>query len=163
MIKRRVDEKGVAGFFLDLPVLLIVILGLTLFIVTFTNLYFVYIDEVENQQKYKSAIDLHQDVQMYDKLLYEFEGGFEIGHFSIDRLENMDNETFEEDITTDTRYNYSVYIRNHERSEEWEFVNGEYDIPERRDLNYFTSAVTLIGEGEEDRYIGQLTVILWEV
>jgi len=157
---RKMDDKGVAGFFLDLPVLLVIILAMTLFIMTFTNAYFDYRDEIENMKKYENTIDLHRSIQMYDELQYEYEDGFKLGHFCMEKLGSMDSETIKKDITTDSRYDFSVIIRNYGGEENWTFVNE--DIPERAETYIFYSPVTLVGDTEYDNYIGQLTVILWE-
>lgn len=128
---------------------------------------------MESQERYKSAISLNREVQMYDEILYDSDDRVTVGTFCIESLNDLDDrieegeKNFEDDIYPDGPYEYSVLIRNLEDEDledkdEWEFVNEQDDIPERVELDYFSTAVTLIGENEEDRYMGQLTVILWE-
>ncbi len=166
LIKRNIktDKDGVAGFFLDIPVLLVIIIGLTLFILTFTNLYFAYVDEVENIEMYNSSVDVHRKIQMYEEILYEYEGETRTGNLCVDKLDDIGNETFEEDITTDTRYDYAVFIDSHQSDHNWTFVNGDEDIPDRTDLNIFSSPVTLVERRDEgqEKYMGELTVVLWK-
>ncbi len=164
MIKRDIDREniGVAGFFLDIPVFMIIIISLSLFFLAFANNYSAYNEAIDEQERYKNTVDLHRQVMIYRNIRDDETS--RAGHFCIEKLDDIEEEQVLEDITTEGRYDYSITIDIHDDHDgEWEFKTEE--APERKlEINYFSTPVTIIerDEGEEKRYIGKLLVILWE-
>lgn len=100
-------EEGIAGFFEDIPVLLVVIIATGIFLFSLVHAYVLYLDQFEYQRMHENALGLSRSVRSYDGLIY----GSEEGVFLGDKLTSLTFEALQEDFNvTRLGYNYQVSI-----------------------------------------------------
>ena len=161
MRRIKSDDKGVAGFFLDLPVFLMICVILLLFISTASNLYFKY-EEVNTEREMEDAcLSLNRQVEMYERILYEGEEGLEYRHFDVCKLEVMDRSELESELDVPLYLSYNITIKV--RGEGYIYCIGK-EIPGsyKGDVSSYTSPVTVHDSSSGDEFIGSLSVMVWE-
>lgn len=105
MLKER--EEGIAGFFEDIPVLLVVTIATGIFLYSLVHAYVLYLDQFEYQRMHENALDICSSVRSYDGLIY----GSEEGIILDNKLTSMTNEAIQKDFNaTVLGYNYQISI-----------------------------------------------------
>ncbi|MFW6144195.1 MAG: hypothetical protein ACOC55_01305, partial [Candidatus Natronoplasma sp.] len=77
------DERGVAGFFLDGPVLLLVIITITVFIAILSQAYLAHREAVERERLDDLCLDLKRQFQRHPEMVAEEENRTRSGELSV--------------------------------------------------------------------------------
>jgi len=158
MLKRTMknDNKGIGGFFFDLPVLLLIIVFITVFT---TSLYQVYLpiqEERERIEQNRVCIDLKNSVLNYPEILTE-----DNGRFSIEKIETLEEERLESHLGLEEDYNYNILFQVLESDESWSYG---HELPHEEKLEVGVSSyqipVSLVDEGGSSS-LGRLRVSVW--
>ncbi len=160
MKRKRFDDKGVAGFFEDLPSFMIIVIALGVLIssIFYSSLH--YIEAWEENDKYEACMELLEGLENYDKLLVV--GGHTAqpisGFFSLEKLENMNTTVLKKALRSE--YEYTVIIKDLENSSQsWSFGDEPSPNEKLEKVSMFTTIVLKI-EGDEP-HLARLKVTLW--
>ncbi len=154
------DQKAVAGFFLDGPILLVVILIITIMIAIISQAYLAHRENLQRKELDKRCLDLKREVQTHPELVIEKENRSENRQFCIEKLEGLDSQEFSENITNDFDLAYQITIEDEREEKEWKFTSEE---PKNSDIKSSFEGPILLVEGEENEevYVGILKVVVW--
>ncbi|MDP7263945.1 MAG: hypothetical protein QGH39_00115 [Candidatus Thermoplasmatota archaeon] len=126
-------KDAVAGFFEDLPALMVVVIGVTIFLASMINAFMNYsVRQYENDPQ--DGQKLLEAIVSYPGLIKD---GYKDGTFDRAKLRDLTIDDFERDIFTD--FDYEIYIED------------VSDYPDRENYNFNTSKVSDIGEDVEFR------------
>ncbi len=161
-MKKRLkeDKKGIAGFFLDGPVLLVVILIITVFIAMVSQSFLDYRREIQRAELDEMCLDLKREIQEHPEIVKEEKNRLMTGQFSTEKLNDLDHETLLEHLSFDTNYFFSVTINDTESEDRWVFGNTYEN--DRSYVSSYTGPVLLV-DGTADIRIGELGVKVWEM
>jgi len=155
----RFAEEGTAGFFEDIPVLIVVIIATGIFLYSLVHAYVVYLDNMEYQRMNDEVAGFQNAIRGYEGLIVEFEEGV----FSGDKLISLSLDEMKEDFDPNVLgYDYQVSIidtSSYQNSLEYtkSFATSE---PPSRGERYSTTTSVLIAVGES-YHAGQLIVTIW--
>ena len=126
-------KDAVAGFFEDIPALMVVVIGVTIFLASMINAFMNYSvrqyeDDPQEGQKLLEAI------VSYPGLIKD---GYKDGTFDRGKLRNLSIEDLERDIFTD--FDYEIYVED------------VSDYPDRENFTFNTSKVPDADENVEFR------------
>ena len=126
-------KDAVAGFFEDIPALMVVVIGVTIFLASMINAFMNYSvrqydDDPQEGQKLLEAIIAHPGL---------VKDGYKDGTFDRGKLRNLTIEDIEKDIFTE--FNYEI------------FIEDVSDYPDRENFNFNTSNLSDIDEDVEFR------------
>lgn len=100
-------EEGIAGFFEDIPVLIVVTIATGIFLYSLVHAYVLYLDQFEEQRMHENAREFCGSIRSYDGLTY----GSEEGIFLGDKLNSLTDEALQEDFNeTVLGYDYQISI-----------------------------------------------------
>ncbi len=100
-------EEAIAGFFEDIPVLIVVVIATGIFLYSLVNGYVMYLNQLEHQRMNENAQELCGSIRNYDGLT----DGKRDGVFLGDKLLILDMVTLEEDYDPDRLgYGYQISI-----------------------------------------------------
>ena len=89
-----IKSRGVSGIFEDMPVLIIVILGVSLFLLSSVHAYSTYLQNQIRSELREDAIDLSSALRSYDRFL----GDATPGVFSLEKVARLNESEFEKDF-----------------------------------------------------------------
>jgi len=126
-------KDAVAGFFEDIPALMVVVIGVTIFMASMINAFMNYSvrqyeDDPQEGQK------LLEVIIAYPGLIKD---GYKDGTFDRGKLRNLTIEDLEKDIFTD--FNYEI------------FIEDVSDYPDKENFTFNTSNVPGLDEDVEFR------------
>ena len=155
----KFTEEGTAGFFEDIPVLIVVLIATGIFLFSLVHAYVVYLDNLENQKMVDEAVGFQNAVRGYEGLIVEFEEGV----FSGDKLISLSLENLKEDFDPKTLgYDYQVSVidtSDYQNSLTYTKSFATSEPPARGNrYSVMTSVLILV---EETYHAGQLTVTIW--
>lgn len=161
MKRIKEDENGVAGFFLDLPVIMLISIVILLFISTTSNLYFTYEEETKERKLEDVCLNLHEEVEICPDILWEDNNGLKYRHFSIQKLENFNKSRFKDELNIRSSYSYNITIKKLDGT--YKYVIGE-KIPDsyRGDVSTYKSPITLHNTSNGNEYIGSMSTMVWD-
>lgn len=152
-------EEGAAGFFEDIPVLIVVLIATGIFLYSLVHAYVVYLDNLENQKMVDEAVGFQDAVRGYEGLIVEFEEGV----FSGDKLISLSLEDLTEDFNPLVLgYNYQVTIidtSSYQNSLDYTKSFATSEPPARGDRYSVTTSVLILVE--DTYHAGQLAVTIW--
>jgi len=155
----KLAEEGTAGFFEDIPVLIVVLIATGIFLYSLVHAYVVYLDNVEYQSMNIEVMDFQDAIRGYEGLTMEFEEGV----FSGDKLVSLSLEDLKKDFNPKVLgYQYQVSIidtSSYQNSLEYTKFYATSEPPSRGEL-YSTTTSVLIAV-EETYHAAQLTVSIW--
>lgn len=155
----RTDE-GVAGFFEDLPALIVVIIGFGIFLLSIVNAFVAYQAQQDSFRMHQENKEFAQAIRSYDKLTYNFMEGV----FSGDKILDISDETLESDFNPDALgYDYRLIINdvsNYPNGNLYKRTLQTSSPPVESSKYTVTSSVTIrVGEYYHP---AQLIVTIWE-
>jgi hypothetical protein len=164
MRRLRKNCFGVAGFFEEIPVLIIVLIGLFLFLASFAHSYGSYVAAQKNIKIHDMANDFSENLRMWGGLLDEFEdseGVFSYSKMSDPNFENSLTAEFNESML---EFDYRVVI--HDVSSYPNKVNAEagtQEFPDERMeiITINTPAVVVVSSNERHAVLLLITIWGW--
>ncbi|MFP3871729.1 MAG: hypothetical protein ACLFVL_02480 [Candidatus Aenigmatarchaeota archaeon] len=154
------DERGVAGFFLDGPVLLLVIITITVFIAILSQAYLAHREAVERERLDDLCLDLKRQVQRHPEMVAEEENRTRSGELSVKKLNELDNQTLIEELDLNGGYDFRIIVNDTGSRDTWVFGNERREL-EGSEVTSYRGPILLISETGDTR-IGELRVIVWE-
>ena len=101
------NRRGVAGFFEDIPALIVVVLGVGIFLASMIKAFTYYQTSQYENEPEEEAQRLFEAFISYPALKRE---GYKDGTFDVGKLRNLTMEQLKRDIYTD--YEYWIYIKD---------------------------------------------------
>ncbi len=154
----RSREDGIAGFYVDLPALLTIMIGLSIFTV---SIYSAHASYLERRQQGEMSRRLDNFVKELRNFQYVANSP---GVFAADRLSNLNTSMIKETYPPDTlRFHYRIEIEDnsgYQKDHSVSFATSE--TPTIRDV-YAKSTSIMITEGSGRAHLARLTVYIWEV
>lgn len=152
------NRKGVGGFFVDLP---IIILVLAVIAVLLTSIYHLYVPVKEEKDKMElndRCIQLNKKIQNYNEILADERKG----EFSVKKLEKINETDVESYLGASDDYEYNIYF---------EELEGDFDrsfgsvLPGKNNesgstVKTYTVPVSLVHRNDISS-IGSLEVKVW--
>lgn len=154
------EQGGVAGFFLDVPVLLFVIVAITIFTAFFSQTYLRYRNESQKHTRDEICLNIKNNLKGFHEILEENENGVRRGRFSEEKLNRLNNETLNSYLRLDKEHSYNVLIENDENEEIWIFGNERRDPSSSEDVSSYQIPI-LLTTGAEQPTVGRLKVMVW--
>ncbi len=155
----KIAEEGAAGFFEDIPVLMVVLVATGIFLYSLVHAYVVYLDNLEHQRMADEVVDLLNAVRGYEGLIVDFKEGV----FSGDKLISLSLENLMEDFSPQVLgYEYQASIidtSSYQNSLDYTKSFATSEPPSGGDLYSVTTSVLIMVE--ESYHAGQLTVTIW--
>jgi hypothetical protein len=152
-------EEAIAGFFEDIPVLLVVTLATGLFLVSIVSAYVAYLDQFEDERMHDNAMELSESIRSYEGLTT----GFKEGVFMGDKLNSMDTKLLSEDFNeTVLGYHFQVVIidcSDYLTSSEYTTYFGNSNPPLKG--NRYTVTTSVLIKVDYEYHPGQLIVTIW--
>ena len=161
MRRIKKDRKGVAGFFLDLPVIMLISIIILLFISTTSHIYFTYEEETKERKLEDVCLNLHEEAEICPDILWEDNNGLKYRHFSIQKLDNFNKSKFENKLNIRSSFSYNITIKKLDGT--YKYVIGE-KIPDsyRGDVSTYISPITLHDSSNGNEYIGSMSTMVWD-
>ncbi len=154
------NSKGVAGFFLDGPILVLVIVIITVLIAMLSQAYIQYQRESERAELDRYCLDLKREIQRHPEMVVESENKEQRGEFSIEKLDELTDQNLTENLDVDPKYDFIVFINHTESEHEWTFGSSS-DVEEASYKSSYRGPVLLSGE-DSSTNLGELRVVVWE-
>jgi hypothetical protein len=152
-------EEGIAGFFEDIPVLIVVTIATGIFLYSLVHAYVIYLDQFEYQRMHENALDLCTSFRSYDGLIF----GSDQGVFQGDKLISLSNEALQEDYNaTVLGYDYQISIidmSDYSNSANYTKSFKTSTPPARGDKYSVTTSVLI--KVDETYHAAQLIVTIW--
>ncbi|MBS3816956.1 MAG: hypothetical protein KGY76_05275 [Candidatus Thermoplasmatota archaeon] len=155
------DRKGVAGFFLDVPILLLMIVTITVFLALFSRAYLVHQSEVNKEEQDQVCLTIKRKIQVYPEMMKEDEGGIQQGPFAIEKLNVLSNETLDTYLGVEDKYLYNIMIETTRENETWVFGKDHDGSTEEQKMSSYQVPVTLIDEDGRS-HLGRFRVTVWK-
>lgn len=152
------DEKGVAGFFFDLPVLVLIIAVVLVFITSLHQLYLPMEESNKDLEQNRICLQVKDKIQNYPKILKYGENG----EFSIEKLNSIKNETIDSYLEVGQDHAYRLDFENLENGKRWVFGKKTSETSSDIERDSYTIPVSLVDNNDRS-YIGKLEVNVWEV
>jgi hypothetical protein len=157
MLKAR--EEGIAGFFEDIPVLIVVVIATGIFLVSLVSAYVSYLDSLEGQR-------MHDEAESFCKAIRSYEGftdGSREGVFSGDKLIMISSESMQEDFhPTALGFHYQVAIVDtSDYPNAANFTKSLETAEPPLTGNRYTVTTSILINVEENFHAAQLIVTIW--
>ena len=152
-------EEGIAGFFEDIPVLIVVTIATGIFLYSLIHAYVLYLDQLENQKMNENAMDLCKSIRSYDVLICNSQEGI----FLSDKVISLTHESLQEDFNaTELGYNYQISIID--TSDYLDSINytktfKTSDPPTKG--NRYSQTTSVLIKVDENYHAAQLLVTIW--
>lgn len=159
MKRKRINDNGSAGIFEDLSSFLIILIAFAVFISSIFYSSMIYIRSWNENEKYRTCLDMLEALENYDRLLVK--GSYTAqsigGMYSLEKLNEMNTSTMQADIMS--KYEYNVSIIDLENSSlSWSF-GDEQPSGRIEKLTMFKTIVIKVKENEV--HLARLEVTLW--
>jgi trans-2-enoyl-CoA reductase len=157
MLNQR--EEGIAGFFEDIPVLLVVTIATGIFLVSLVSAYVNYLDHMKDHNMHDNAADFSQALRGYDELIYDFQEGV----FEGEKLISLEDENLQNDFNESTLgYHYQVAIidtSDYPDSNNYTTSFGNLNPPVNE--NKYTVTTSILIKVDERYHAAQMIVTIW--
>jgi len=154
---RRGGESGASEFLEELPALLVVLLGITVFLASSVQAYFSYRDYQDGLRLHQHAVDFSEGVRNYSPLLWAEEPA----SFSAGALNESVRAQFHKDFLPERLgFRYSVRVETLKADPTDSLWWAGEDLPPSTDRAGISSPVTvrsLTGQA----HLGLLVVVVW--
>lgn len=152
-------EEGIAGFFEDIPVLIVVTIATGIFLYSLVHAYVLYLDQFEYQRMHENALGLCKSVRSYEGLTH----GSEEGVFLGEKLTSLNTEALQEDFNvTVLGFNFQISIidtSDYSNGANYTKSIGTSDLPVTGNKYSVTTSVLI--KVDETYHTAQLIVIIW--
>lgn len=105
-MKLQKDRRGVAGFFEDIPILIVVTIGIGIFMLSAINAYTSYVSGQRNIKLADDCWQFSETVRSYEGLLYEPK--LQSGLFDCYRVQTLNITTLARDLHPDFKYQIQI-------------------------------------------------------
>jgi hypothetical protein len=163
----RKNTKGVAGFFEDIPSLIVVVIGVAVFLVTILASYSAYMANQKIRTLEQDCRELVDALRVYDKLAYVGPEGMQEGVFDKEKVISLSTDTLKSKFdTASLGYGYRVSLvdksdyQNSEKAYNKLWKTG--DVPGSGSTITITSSVIIWVDCSE-RHPAQLIVTIWSL
>jgi hypothetical protein len=155
----KIREEGAAGFFEDIPVLIVVIIATGIFLYSLVHAYVVYLENLEHSRMTGEVESFQEAVRGYDYLLVDFQEGV----YSGDKLMALSTEILKGDFDPHILgYEYRISIidtSSYQNSLDYTKSFATSEPPARGDIYSVTTSVLIVVE--DSNHAGQLAVTIW--
>ena len=153
-------DDGVAGFFEDIPTLIVVIIGFGIFLLSMVNAFVAYQAQQNTFRMHQENVEFAQAIRAYDKLTYNDQEGVFLG----DKVLAISNGTMEQDFnSTALGYDYRIMINDvsdYPDSNTYK-KTVQTSSPPSRTSKFTVNSPVVIKVGEY-YHAAQLIVTIWE-
>ena len=163
----RKNRKGVAGFFEDIPSLIVVIIGVAVFLLTILTTYSTYMANQKIRTLEQDGREFVDALRVYDKLAYVGPEGMQEGVFDREKVISLTADTLESKFNSSTLgYGYQVSLvdksdyQNSEKAYNRLWKTGE--VPGTSSKVTITSSVIIWVDCSE-RHPAQMIVTIWSI
>ncbi len=148
MIYLRNDKRGVAGFFEDIPSLIVVSLALTIFIASIIG-SFIYYASVQYNRDDEDGQILLDSILSYPYLKTE---NRKDGNFDLNKLKTMTPERLEKDIHTDLQYKLDIIdVSDYPDKQSFNFTVGNENLSiEKTVISIPVTIYAVVFEGDTE-------------
>ncbi|MFP4141720.1 MAG: hypothetical protein ACLFSM_06195 [Thermoplasmata archaeon] len=157
MGRKRLDSnrKGVGGFFVDLPIVVLVLAVTAVLTTSFYQLYLPRQEEKEESELSERCVQLKDEIQSFREILTDENGE----KFSIEKLEKINETEVESYLGSRAGCEYSIYFEDLEGKFNRSFGS---DPPDRNDstIKTYTAPVSLV-DRDGISSLGRLEVKVW--
>ena len=154
----RAQKQGVAGFYVDLPALLAIMIGISIFTISIYGAHTSYLERRQEGKMNRQLDNFVRDLRSYSYL------AISPGVFRADRLNNLNISYIEETYPSETLgFHYQINIDDNSGYRHDHSVSfSTSPIPYDRDV-YAKSTSVLIQEGSGRTHLARMTVYIWGV
>ncbi|UCG70894.1 MAG: hypothetical protein JSV09_07830 [Thermoplasmata archaeon] len=155
----RLREEGIAGFFEDIPVLIVVIIAAGIFLFSLVHAYVLYLEQIDNQRMYEDAKELLKAIRSYGDLTVDSEEGV----FEGDKLVSLTNEALQEDFNVSVlgfHYQISIIDTSDYQCSTNYTLSFKTSNPPARGNRYSVMTSVLINV-DETYHAAQLIITIW--
>jgi hypothetical protein len=156
------DDRGTAGFFEEMPVLLIVLIGLFLFLASFAHSYGAYLNNQETIKTHDLAQQFSEEIRGWDGLLDESE--WTAGVFSYAKMTkaSFDQTLVDEFNMSRLDFQYHVTIVDcSQYADKFETVNSGATVPNERIGFIYEYIPVVVVLSPTERHAAWLVVSIW--
>ncbi len=152
------DNRGIAGFFEDIPALIVVVIAIGMFTVIMVHAYAGYVAQQNALRMYEDCREFTQSIRTYDSLIYQSQEGM----FDVQKMETLTNETLEYDFNrTSLGFDYQILIRDvSDYPKPIVKSFGTFHIPPNIGKITITSSIN-IRVSSDEIHAAQLIVTIW--
>ncbi len=151
----RRNEKAIAGFFLDVPALLAILIGLSIFTLSIFHAQQNYNELRENESMERKLQDFIKNIRTSSLTV----GG---GKMRASTIENLNISSLKDKFPPDQiGFDYNITIQdNSQYDEPYYFSFQTSDKPKNDDI-YSTKSPITIEEGNGASHLASLRVLIW--
>ncbi|MFA5772043.1 MAG: hypothetical protein WC974_04870 [Thermoplasmata archaeon] len=95
------NKNGVAGFFEDIPALIVVTIGVGIFLTSIVTIYPKYIESEQNTDFMRESFNVAETIRASDDILYEPD--MQNGVFDAYKVQKMDSQQLNQTVHTELR------------------------------------------------------------
>ncbi len=153
-------DEGVAGFFEDIPTLIVVIIGFGIFLLSIVNAFVTYQAQQDSFRMHQESVEFSQAIRAYDKLTYNSMEGIFLG----DKILDISDKTIESDFHPDALgYDYRIIINDVSDYPDSILYKKTFQTvsPPSRASKFTVTSSVVIRVGD-NYHATQLIVTIWE-
>lgn len=153
-------DEGVAGFFEDIPALIVVIIGFGIFLLSIVSAFISYQTQQESFRMHQESVEFMEAIRIYDKITYDSKEGI----FHGDSIQTITNETLKTDFHPDALgYEYRIIINDVSDYPNKNIYKKSFQTsaPPSSSSKYTITSSVVIKVGEY-YHAAQLIVTIWE-
>lgn len=156
MIKK--DESGIAGFFVDIPAILAILIGLSIFTVSMYRGYSTYLEEEGEEQGMKDLDHFMDSFRSYHVIAES------PGVFSASKLSDLNMSILMETYHPQTLdYQYNITIQDHGGYAADYSCSFQTVTPPAQSDIYSTRTSLIIADGMGRNHLAELQISIWGV
>jgi hypothetical protein len=154
------SNHGVAGFFEDIPALIVVIIGFGIFLLSMVNAFVAYQSQQNSFRMHQESVEFSQAIRGYDRLTYNSMEGVFLG----DNILNLSDIKIKNDFHPNSlNFNYLVIIKDvSDYPDSHKYIRNfdTSDVPQRTSIYTVSSSVVIVVG--DNYHAAQLIVMIWE-
>ncbi len=153
------DNKGFEGFFEDLPVLIVVTIGIGIFLISIIQAYATYLEEIEKEEMRDNCNELCEAMRNYSELTYESTEGLFLG----DKIKTLTLEMLKEDFNESALgYQYQISVLDKsDYSGNSEYTRTFRTSEEPSRAPKFTTVSSVLIKVNDEYHAAQLIITIW--
>lgn len=154
----RSDDRGIAGFFVDIPALLAIIIGISIFTLSVYNAQLSYIERRNDDLMVDKLDDFMRNFRNYEFISESS------GTFSAENIASLNLSILTSRYSPDSLgFHYKISIEDHSGyDEDHSTVFQTERLPKNKDVYSKTSSV-LISCPMGRKHLAELQIQIWEV
>ena len=161
-MRLRKSNKGIAGFFEELPAILIILVGIGIFLFSIISVFLMYTNARKIEQKFDEIYDLSRTIRAYHKIL--FNGTFTTTPVATiidkEKIALLNNNEVLTDIKVSGNRQFHFWVTDKEDpTNAWDFG---HKVPGDEIAKLFVETTVVIKINNDVYHVGLLRVALWE-